>query len=528
MTMIFLRLTQATYLCNFAAPVHFGAYAVADVVCELRVLRSFFRHLSPIALSLLISLGCGTVLSPQSVQISVLSEPRGAIVRVDDRVMGNTPTDVTVPANATNHNVTVELPGEAPVALALTRVFEPNSAWNFAFLYFAPVGFLIDLGADHLTRTEEQGFFVQSPRTDADGATLPLRGLAFEVEPGIVEVDLAGLPTVTMHQSLEFYGVEQPLAHRLVAAVVEINGDHAILELGRNEGLDGAAAAYPTFNPPTESKAFPQLRQGITLDMAAVSTSPTSPLSWQRAGGEFSWQANSWLRVWGGGVLNQLSNTSNTGSGGSATVPLAGGLQSPNGGGSQSNSKGINTVTDLYAGLSLSLRAFEFGLGFDHHTQSAVLVGTSITGTSSREQGVFVMRGGAPDGLHFDTRIYIANDENFLMRGTIPLTNQIDLLLGFEFMVSRRSNFNIFSDSFSSSNNSFSSRIEMVMPSIGLRAPIAAFGGKGRLYFSAEGGFGGLRSSGSLTCGASGSFNSCSWSSTRTEAVLMVKLTPQW
>lgn len=476
------------------------------------------------ALLLLLSASCGTVIAPQTVQISVLSEPRGAIVRVNDHVMGKTPTDVTVPSSALPHNVTVELPGEETITLALTRVFEPHSAWNLAFFYFAPVGFLIDLGADHLTRTEEQGFFVQSARA-VPNPDAPLRGSAVEVEPGIVEVDVTGLPPLTPHQSLELYGVDQPLAHRLVASIVELNGNIATMELGRNEGLDGRAVAYPTFNQPTESKAYPQLRQGISLDLAALSTSPTAALGWQRACAEFSWQANAGLRVWGAGSLDQLTNSGGASSG-TPTASASGGASSGTGL-SQNNRKAINTVSNVYAGLSLSLRAVEFGLGAGQRSQSAELVGTSIHGASSRSIGVLYMRGGAPDGLHFETRIYIDNDENFLMRGTIPLTHQIDLLLALEFLKSRRSSFGIFNNDFKIFDSSFNSRVEIVMPTIGLRAPVAAFGGKGRLFLSAEAGFGSLRSSGSLLCGTTSS-TSCNWSSSEGQAALLLKLTPQW
>jgi len=90
--------------------------------------------------------GCATVLRGTGHGIGISSQPAGAEVVVDNKVVGVTPVSAKL-RRKDNHHVTIRLEGYESFEVVLTR---QTSAWilgNLVFGLGAPIGILIDAAA---------------------------------------------------------------------------------------------------------------------------------------------------------------------------------------------------------------------------------------------------------------------------------------------------------------------------------------------------------------------------------------------
>ena len=90
--------------------------------------------------------GCATVLRGTGHGIGISSQPAGAEVVIDNKVVGVTPVSAKL-RRKDNHHVTIRLDGYEPYEVVLTR---QTSAWvlgNLVFGLGAPIGIVIDAAA---------------------------------------------------------------------------------------------------------------------------------------------------------------------------------------------------------------------------------------------------------------------------------------------------------------------------------------------------------------------------------------------
>ena len=117
--------------------------------------KTAFKLAAASALCLLLA-GCATLFGDNYRTINVTSVPSGATVKLNNAIVGTTPTQVSVKQVAGNY-ITIRKPGFQAETKAIPTKFQKVGWFNVLF----PPFFLVDLVADTSLKLDTHGMFFQ-------------------------------------------------------------------------------------------------------------------------------------------------------------------------------------------------------------------------------------------------------------------------------------------------------------------------------------------------------------------------------
>lgn len=130
-------------------------------------------RVAPAVVLSLVLAGCATLFAPGPDLVPVDSEPAGARVYLDGRLVGATPTIVVVNRKDAGL-LRIELPGYEPLTLDLDKEFNPPTLLNVFLLGGMVIGFAVDAITQDIGRYPEAPVFVRLVATYDDGREVTL------------------------------------------------------------------------------------------------------------------------------------------------------------------------------------------------------------------------------------------------------------------------------------------------------------------------------------------------------------------